>query len=262
MSDNIWEKQASMLRADLKVLQSFIDDLDDGEAAKAFYNVRASVIAYLHSGTPAEQPAPASTGREPFAWESTTPVYTRFITDERYQKLRPAYQKWYRPICNKCTPVAARELDVEAERRERDPRVDDLAALVKQLVRALRKAAPDHALAAGALDYLKRKDLIGSPLRSPAAQVSTEQAGDAWISVEDRLPDESLLRFLVTGRAESGGPLGVHMATLYEGDMYFEGAAESGGCNPCINSVVTHWMPLPAAPSPNNSPAGADKEPK
>ena len=64
------------------------------------------------------QPAPASTGREPFAWESTTPIYTRFITDARYQKLRPAYQKWYRPICNKCAPIAARELDVEAERRE------------------------------------------------------------------------------------------------------------------------------------------------
>ena len=62
--------------------------------------------------------APASTGREPFAWESTTPIYTRFITDARYQKLRPAYQKWYRPICNKCAPIAARELDVEAERRE------------------------------------------------------------------------------------------------------------------------------------------------
>lgn len=43
--------------------------------------------------------------------------------------------------------------------------VDDMAALVKQLVQALRKAAPNHALPAKALDYLRRQDLLGSPLR-------------------------------------------------------------------------------------------------
>lgn len=42
---------------------------------------------------------------------------------------------------------------------------DDLAALVKQLVQALRKAAPDHDLPTRALDYLKRNNLQGSPLR-------------------------------------------------------------------------------------------------
>ncbi|USR61607.1 ead/Ea22-like family protein [Lelliottia amnigena] len=37
------------------------------------------------------------------AWESTTPVYIKFITDERYQKLRPGYQKWYKPCrCSNC----------------------------------------------------------------------------------------------------------------------------------------------------------------
>jgi hypothetical protein len=44
----------------------------------------------------------------------------------------------------------------------------DLAALVRQLVRALRKAAPDHDLPARALDYLKRNSLQGSPLRAVA----------------------------------------------------------------------------------------------
>lgn len=33
-------------------------------------------------------------------WQSTTPYYTRFITDSRYRKLRPSYQRWYRPICD------------------------------------------------------------------------------------------------------------------------------------------------------------------
>lgn len=41
---------------------------------------------------------------EPLVWESTTPAYIRWITDSRYRKFRPAYQKWYRPICPKCGP--------------------------------------------------------------------------------------------------------------------------------------------------------------
>jgi hypothetical protein len=47
--------------------------------------------------------------------------------------------------------------------------VDDLAALVKKLVQALRKAAPNHVLPAQALDYLKRQGLQGSPLRAAEA---------------------------------------------------------------------------------------------
>ncbi|WP_206118763.1 hypothetical protein [Chromobacterium fluminis] len=43
--------------------------------------------------------------------------------------------------------------------------VGDLVMLIKQLVRSLCKAAPDNEMAARALDYLKRKDLLGSPLR-------------------------------------------------------------------------------------------------
>lgn len=103
MSDNIWEKQAAMLRADLKVLQSFVDDLDDGGANKAFYNVRASVIAYLYSGTPAS----------PVRW----PV-VEFVDDlcARQVELPPDFAEVLHNMANE--PVAARELDVEAERRE------------------------------------------------------------------------------------------------------------------------------------------------
>jgi hypothetical protein len=42
---------------------------------------------------------------EPFLWESTTICYTKYITDSRYKRLRPSYQKWYRPICQKCSAV-------------------------------------------------------------------------------------------------------------------------------------------------------------
>lgn len=53
----------------------------------------------------------------------------------------------------------------------------DLAALVAQLVRALRKAAPEHELPARALDYLQREGLTGSPLReTPNAEVSGRAA--------------------------------------------------------------------------------------
>lgn len=54
----------------------------------------------------AAQTAPAvPEGQEPLAWESTTPVYTRYITEARYQKLMPEFQKWYRPICPTCAKV-------------------------------------------------------------------------------------------------------------------------------------------------------------
>jgi hypothetical protein len=47
---------------------------------------------------------------------------------------------------------------------------DNLAALVRQLVFALRKARPDHPAAERALSYLTRKGLVGSPLRLADAQ--------------------------------------------------------------------------------------------
>lgn len=45
---------------------------------------------------------------------------------------------------------------------------EDLVALVCRLADSLRKAAPDNDLPKKALDYLKRKDLLGSPLRDDA----------------------------------------------------------------------------------------------
>jgi hypothetical protein len=47
---------------------------------------------------------------------------------------------------------------------------DNLAALVRQLVSALRKARPDHPAAERALSYLTRKGLVGSPLRLAAGR--------------------------------------------------------------------------------------------
>jgi len=94
------------------------------------------------------------------------------------------------------------------------------------------------------------KDEIAD-LRAALARAESRAAPDigAWSSVGERKPDESLIRFLVTGRAVNGGPLGVHMAVLDSGRMYFEAGMHAGGCNPCIDDVVTHWMPPPLAPN-------------
>jgi hypothetical protein len=58
--------------------------------------------------------------------------------------------------------------DIEMQRAGWDGRkqqVEDLSALAARLVRALRKAAPEHNLPALAMDYLQREGLCGSPLR-------------------------------------------------------------------------------------------------
>lgn len=52
------------------------------------------------------------------------------------------------------------------EVRELAEVVDDLAALIKRFVHRLRKAAPGNDLPEQALDYLARKGLQGSPMRS------------------------------------------------------------------------------------------------
>ena len=95
-----------------------------------------------------------------------------------------------------------------------------------------------------------------------SAQVSTEQAGDAWISVEDRLPkpyEEVIVwphptDYCMTaefyGRSASGRP-------VWKYGEYENGWGHS---NVEITAPVTHWQPKPAAPSPNNSPVGGKGE--
>lgn len=46
--------------------------------------------------------------------------------------------------------------------------VDDMAALIRRLVRDLRKVAPGNDLAEKALDYLRRHGLAGDILRNPS----------------------------------------------------------------------------------------------
>lgn len=85
---------------------------DQAEAFAAGVELAARCRAEGGDGEPAaptlrqEIEQPASAQGDPYAWESTTLFFTRFITDSRYQRLRPGFQKWYRPICAKCGPQA------------------------------------------------------------------------------------------------------------------------------------------------------------
>jgi hypothetical protein len=63
---------------------------------------------------PARAAAPQDTAPgddfEPTAWEATTPVYRKYITESTYQKFSPEARKWYRPYrCSACAaaPQAA-----------------------------------------------------------------------------------------------------------------------------------------------------------
>ena len=60
-----------------------------------------------------------------------------------------------------------RELEVE-KRRLKD-QASDMSMLIARLARALAKADPTSELPAGAIDYLKRNGLQGSPLRADDA---------------------------------------------------------------------------------------------
>lgn len=86
---------------------------------------------------------------EPLVWESTSVYYRKFVSDATYRRFSPAVRKWYRPVCQDCTGPNA-----------------DLVALVGRLARALRRNRPDDPLAAQALDYLQRKNLLQGPLRA------------------------------------------------------------------------------------------------
>ena len=64
----------------------------------------------------------------------------------------------YDPDCGACERAQKEYAEIEKV-------ADDLATLVRHLVRYIQKTAPDKELTDKALDYLKRKGLQGSPLR-------------------------------------------------------------------------------------------------
>ena len=57
---------------------------------------------------PKQVAAPQQEAQEPFAWESTTPGYIKYITQARYEKFSPNVQRWYKPYrCSGCAERGA-----------------------------------------------------------------------------------------------------------------------------------------------------------
>ena len=111
-------------------------------------------------------------------------------------------------------------------------RVADLAMLVRQLVRTLRKAAPDSEAGNGAMGYLARHGLTGSPLReeiAPAAAVvapgaTPAPAQGAATPMQPIEPDpEGVIRFrcnrIVIAVYEKSRRHGYGMNEIHTGDF-------------------------------------------
>jgi hypothetical protein len=98
---------------------------------------------------------------------------------KRLKTPRRTYQDWIagkRPISGACDTAVELLLREDArfmaniggkDTREAKggPRISDLAMMIKLLCRALLKAAPNHLLPIKYMEYLKRHNLQGSPLR-------------------------------------------------------------------------------------------------
>lgn len=69
-----------------------------------------------------------------------------------------------------------------AERKKERAAMEDLAMLVKKLVRSIRLGVPELQLADRAMDYLKRNGLEGSPLRHNSSYSRTIQGNEMDIS--------------------------------------------------------------------------------
>ncbi|PUA17315.1 DUF551 domain-containing protein [Glaciimonas sp. PCH181] len=144
--------------------------------------------------------------------------------------------------------------------------VGDLSVLVRQLVRALSGAAPDHRLLVRVMDYLQRKGLQGSPLRSDAGI----PVSDGWIGVNERMPEVKTTDrkdfFIACRRAHNQKTHTLNATYLNGFHLYAdEGATASftGWYKKMLNAefedyyepietegdVVTHWMELPPAPT-------------
>lgn len=89
-------------------------------------------------------------------------------------------EELYDPDCSAC---ARAQEDYAALERD----ADDLVALVQRLARALRKAKPDSDLPEKALDYLRRKNLQGSPLRDADAPPNAGSNGPSGVAAKVRV---------------------------------------------------------------------------
>ena len=82
------------------------DDGAKGTTAHVQWHETRAKMGELIRSHYAAAPQPPAAAQEPFAWESTTPAYNKFITQSRYEKFSPEMQRWYKPfMCSSCAAL-------------------------------------------------------------------------------------------------------------------------------------------------------------
>lgn len=182
-------------------------------------------------------------------------------------------------------PRALRQALAEQPQPEAQP-VDDLVALVMRMARDLKRAG-HPAMADKAMDFLRRKKLMPSPLRDaapppPAAAPSltpaaTVQGGSnshqtpqpepsGWIACDERMPDAGVEVLVWLAAPAFKGSINVAMDTWdeqHEAPVAWSSATIPVGMGWDSGTDwerITHWMPLPAAPEVAPPPSAPQPE--
>lgn len=143
--------------------------------------------------------------------------------------------------------VTAKLSEMAAERNAANKRVAELEAALKEeqettanLVRALA-------------EEVNGPTFMGEPVT--AATQARPASGEAWISLEERVPNEDTDVLLCM---PDGARL-VGYRSYYDGGYYNDGESGvywyDGDHDPIDSDEPTHWMPLPAAPTSTPSAA-------
>lgn len=94
-------------------------------------------------------------------------AYWAMVAPKDHAAMHPTIEFWRDALG--LEPMSTTEYEALAALEPRHPEivlVDDLAMLVRLLVHSLRKHSPDNETARKAVDYLRRHELQGSPLRT------------------------------------------------------------------------------------------------
>lgn len=92
----------------------------------------------------------AHVAQEPVAWVSKTIAYSKYISDARYRKLRPAVQRWYEPYkCASCAahvaaqaqPVVNQQMTTDAALADTQRQIIEARALAGELEKLVLEVA-------------------------------------------------------------------------------------------------------------------------
>lgn len=104
------------------------------------------------------------------------------------QDVQVAYGEGFKRARSAAAELVAAIMPIAPAASDEQAKVDDLAALVRQLAHSLKKVNPDSDLAMRAVDYLQRQGLTGNPLRVAATPETVQSQQVATPSKTADLP--------------------------------------------------------------------------